>query len=56
MTSSSEEGEGFNNCNMQIQRSVLELAASLAEEIHELHEEILSADMVKKMQSAKMAA
>ena len=41
----SDDDEGFQNCNPQIQFSVLELAGSLATEIHELHEELLLADL-----------
>lgn len=35
-----DEAEGFFNCNNQIQRSVLELASSLATEINEIQEEM----------------
>lgn len=35
-----EEAMGFSQLNSSIQASVLELAASLAEEVHELHSEI----------------
>lgn len=44
--SSSEDGEvGFFSLNEEIQRTALELASSLATEIHELHEEISVDDM-----------
>ncbi len=34
--------EGFSNCNVEIREATLELAADLAEEIHELNTQLLS--------------
>ena len=33
------DANGFRNCNVEIQTEVLNLAASLATEIHELHDQ-----------------
>lgn len=49
---SSEDGQaGFFSLNKDIQRATLELASSLATEIHELHEEISIQDMKQQMQN-----
>lgn len=49
---SSEDGQaGFFSFNQEIQRATLQLASSLATEIHELHEEISIQDMKQQMQN-----
>lgn len=48
VTTSTAQDEGFQSCNSDIQRTVLELASSLATEIHELHEEVMLAELRAK--------
>ncbi len=45
LVSGSTPDEGFQNCNPDIQRTVLELASSLATEIHELRDEIILSEL-----------
>lgn len=40
LTAPAVDGEGFQSMNKEIRCSVLELASSLATEVHELHEQL----------------
>jgi hypothetical protein len=56
LVSSTTPDEGFQNCNPDIQRTVLELASSLATEIHELHEEVTLAELAAADRNSRPAA
>lgn len=55
VVSTSLEDEVFSSCNYQIRQKVLELASSLAEEIHDIHAE-LTRKSVKALAAAMAAA